>query len=212
MIPIETKFYKHIEGHFLHLFRIDDFWAMHGVELVSQRLVLLLLEESSPCLPLRRAEWGSLLNLQVVKRCWWKGSINARSRRSVYMQLIIFPVDFNIVQISRLLIPSCVQTFLCTYAWKYFVPHFMCSLLVGEWMEFALDGCSSTVVFETTTSSKLPKEFLGNLLSFLGRDHLQSEPLNLLQIWETTQFWLLRKSCSFTVDWKFKRWEVKKIG
>ena len=73
--------------------------------------------------------WTS--HLQVVKRCRWKGSINARSKHSVYFRLIIFPLVFNIVQISRLLIPACVQGFLCTYAWKYFVPHFMCSLLVG---------------------------------------------------------------------------------
>ena len=74
--------------------------------------------------------WTS--NLQVVKRCWWKGSINARSKNSVYIELIIFLVEFNIVQISsRHLISACVQALLCTYAWKYFVPHFMCCLLVG---------------------------------------------------------------------------------
>ena len=40
---------------------MHDFSAMWGVVLVSQRLVLL--EESSRCLPLRRAEWDFLLNL-----------------------------------------------------------------------------------------------------------------------------------------------------
>ena len=73
--------------------------------------------------------WTS--HLQVVSRCRWKGSINARSKNSVYIQLIIFPKEFNIVQISRHLIPACVQFFLCTYAWKCFVPHLMCSLLAG---------------------------------------------------------------------------------
>ena len=71
-------------------------------------------------------------HLQVVKRCRWKGSINAHSKNSVYIQLIIFPVEFNVVQIMRRdLIPACVQRFLCTYTSKYFVPQFMCSLLVG---------------------------------------------------------------------------------
>ena len=73
--------------------------------------------------------WTSIL--QLVKRCRWKGSINARSKDSLYIQLILFPLEFNIVQISRHLIPACVQAFLCTYSWKYLVLHFMCSLLVG---------------------------------------------------------------------------------
>ena len=42
---------------------MDDFSAMQVIVLVSQKLLLLLLEERSPCLPLRRAEWGFLLNL-----------------------------------------------------------------------------------------------------------------------------------------------------
>ena len=75
--------------------------------------------------------WTS--HVQVVKRCCWKGSINARSENSVYIDLIIFSVKFNIVHISRHLMPDCVYIF-CTYTWKYFVPHFMCSLLVrGNW-------------------------------------------------------------------------------
>ena len=67
VIPTETNFYKHIQEHFLFLFQVDDFSAMEGVELVSQRQVLLE-EESSPCLPLRRAEWGFLLNLTSPSR------------------------------------------------------------------------------------------------------------------------------------------------
>ena len=57
VILIETTFYKHNQEHFFFLLQMDDFSAT----LVSHRL--LLLEESSPCLPLRRAEWGFLLNL-----------------------------------------------------------------------------------------------------------------------------------------------------
>ena len=45
---------------------MDDFPAMQVVVLVSQRLVLL--KESSRCLPLRRAEWGFLLNLPSPSR------------------------------------------------------------------------------------------------------------------------------------------------
>ena len=151
--------------------------------------------------------WTS--HLQVIKSCWWKRSINARSKNSVYIQLIIFPVDFNINQISRQLIQGCVQTFLCTCAGKYFIPNFMCSLLVGcnVQQQLALDGYSRIVVIETT-SSKLPEVFLGNILSFLGRDLLQSESPNLVQCRETIQYrrWRLRKRCCFNVDWKCKNW------
>ena len=54
----KKNFYKHIQLRFLFLFQLDVFSAMQGVVLVSQRLMLL--EES---FPLRRAEWGFLLNL-----------------------------------------------------------------------------------------------------------------------------------------------------
>ena len=71
--------------------------------------------------------WTS--HLQVVKRRW-KGNINARSKNGIYIQVVVFPVDFDIIQISgRHLIPVCLHI-LCTYTWKYFIPHFMCSLLV----------------------------------------------------------------------------------
>ena len=53
--------------------------------------------------------WNS--HLQVFKRCRWKEIINARSKTSVYIQLIIFPVEFNIVQISRHMIPACAKPF-----------------------------------------------------------------------------------------------------
>ena len=53
--------------------------------------------------------WTS--HLQVVKGCWREGSINARSKNSVYIQLIIFSVEFNIIQITRHLSkPSCAPT------------------------------------------------------------------------------------------------------
>ena len=68
VIPIETNFYKQNQEHFLFLFQMDDFSTMQVVVLVSQRLLLLEQEESSPCLPLRRAEWGFLLNFPSLSR------------------------------------------------------------------------------------------------------------------------------------------------
>ena len=63
VIPIETNFSKQNQEHFLFSFQMDDFSAMQWFVLVSQRLVLLLEEEdSSPCVPLRRAEWCVPLN------------------------------------------------------------------------------------------------------------------------------------------------------
>ena len=62
VMPIETNFCQGNEEQFLFLFQMDNFSAMQGVVLVSQRLVLLE-EESSPCLPLCRAEWSFRLNL-----------------------------------------------------------------------------------------------------------------------------------------------------
>ena len=47
---------------------MGDFSVMQGLVLVSQRLVLLLKEEGSPSFPLRRAEWGFLLNLSSPSR------------------------------------------------------------------------------------------------------------------------------------------------
>ena len=89
-------------------------------------------------------------------------------------------------------------------------------------LELALDGCSKSFIFETTTTSKLPGELPGNLLSFYGRDHSQSKYLNLVQIWETSQYrcWRLIKSFCFTVDWEcmkraesvWNEWEWKWIN
>ena len=69
-------------------------------------------------------------------------------------------------------------------------------------LELVLDDCSRTVVFEITTNSKLPEDFLGDLLSLPGRDLLQSESLNVVQNRKSTQYrhWRLRKSCCFNVD------------
>ena len=67
VIPILTSFYKHNQEHFLFLFQMDDFSAMQGVVLVSQRLVLLEEEEIS-CIPSGRPEWGFLLNLPSPSR------------------------------------------------------------------------------------------------------------------------------------------------
>ena len=131
-IPFEINFYKHNQEHFVFLCEKEDFSAVQGDVLVSQKLVLLE-EESSPCLPLRRTERGFLLNLPSPNRqtLLVKWNINAWSENSIHIQLIISPIEFEIFQISRHLIPACVQVFLCTYTWKQFVPHFMCSLLVG---------------------------------------------------------------------------------
>ena len=45
------------------MFQVHTLSAVEGFVLVSQRLVLLEEGESFPCLPLRRAECGFLLNL-----------------------------------------------------------------------------------------------------------------------------------------------------
>ena len=125
--------------------------------------------------------------------CWWRNKVlicllfvnqiwlcspqtypkifeSSMGRRSVYIQpkdcihrpLRILPVILFMFQIVHL-IRACVH-FICAYRWEYFIPHLMCSLLVGFqcfWKIF---------VFGLTTSFKLPKEFLGNLWSFVGRD------------------------------------------
>ena len=48
------------------LFQIDDFSAMQGVMLVSQRMVLL--EENFLCPPIRRPEWDFPMNLPSPSR------------------------------------------------------------------------------------------------------------------------------------------------
>ena len=80
--------------------------------------------------------------------------------------------------------------------------------LAGWCFPWICTGCSKGLVFETTTSSKVPEGFIESLLSFHGRDFSQSEKLNLVQSW-TTQYrrCSLRKYCCFTVDWKCTKWE-----
>ena len=133
VIPIETHFYKHNQEHFLFSFQMDDFSAIRWAVLVSQRLLLLKEEESSPCLPLGRAEWGFLMNLPSPSRQTLLVKIEYQS---LVQKQRPHPADqfsnrSQHLQISRHLIPACVHAFLCTYNWKHFAPHFMCSSLVG---------------------------------------------------------------------------------
>ena len=121
----ETNFDKHIQDWFLILFQKDNFSVMQGVVLASQRLAIL--EESSHCRPVLRSEWGFLLNIAsaVVKRCCWKRGINGRSKDSVYIELIIFPKEFNIVKLRHLtafVSKSCAPTLLSTSSLFYCVP------------------------------------------------------------------------------------------
>ena len=108
---------------------MEKFSAKQGIKLVFKRLVLLL-EESSPCLLLRREKWVLLLNIPspIRQKVLVRKEYQCSAKNSVYIQRIIFTVDFNFFQI-RHPIPACVHI-LCTQTWKYFVPHFMCSLLV----------------------------------------------------------------------------------
>ena len=63
-------------------------------------------------------------------------------------------------------------------------------------MENVLDGCWENLDFEPTTSPRLPEEFLGKFLSFLGRDFFsvrvtESYPksrYHQTQSWETRTF------------------------
>ena len=68
-------------------------------------------------------------HLQVVKRCWWKGGINTQPKNGVYIQLVIFPVEFEIVQIRHLIAAG--VHILCTYSWRHFVSYLYGPFLVG---------------------------------------------------------------------------------
>ena len=60
------NFSKRNQEILLFLFQVDEFAAIQGVVLVSQRV--LLLAESFLCPPFHRAEWGFLLNLPSLSR------------------------------------------------------------------------------------------------------------------------------------------------
>ena len=176
---------------------------MQEVVLVSQRLVLLL-EES--CWEVFC--WTS--HLQVVKRSWWKRSINTRPK-------IASTSSWSFSQLNSTSSRSADTWYLlvsktsCAPTLENTSSLISCLLAGWGWLEFPLDGCSITFVLETTTSSKLPEEFFGNLLSFLGRDLLQSESLNFVQIRDTAPYhrWRLIKSCCFNVDGNCIKWECK---
>ena len=66
--------------------------------------------------------WKPLKN-EGQKKCTY-----AWSKDSVYIQLLIFPVELNIVHL-RHLIPAGVP-FLCAYKWEHFIPHLHSPFLV----------------------------------------------------------------------------------
>ena len=126
---------KNNEEQFFFYFHIDDFSTRHGAVSVSQKL--LFLEESAP--PLCREQKHLLLILpspSLSNAVGQKGGINSWSKNSVYVQLIIFSVEFNIIQIKHM-IPAYVIV-LCTHKRKCFIPHHHSPLLLGE-LEIATD-------------------------------------------------------------------------
>ena len=96
---------------------------MRGVELVSQRLVLL--EESSPCLPLRRAEWDFQLNFASPNR---QTLLMKRGYKSAVSKQRLHPDDHFTSRIQHLSDQQTRDNRLCTYLvhlhWKVFRPSF----------------------------------------------------------------------------------------
>ena len=134
VILIETNFNIHHQEHLLFLFRMDHFLGNVGGCIGLSETGVFGGKFSLSNLSSSRMGFSAEppIHLQTVKRCCWRNVSNARSKDSVYIQLSIFSIKFNIVHIGHL-IPACVHI-LCTYTWKYFVPHFMCSLLArGNW-------------------------------------------------------------------------------
>ena len=68
-------------------------------------------------------------HLKIVETWTGKWCICAWSKNSVFIPLIIFPVEFNIVQIKHL-IPACGHV-LCAYTWGHLVPHLHSPSLLG---------------------------------------------------------------------------------
>ena len=108
---------------------MTDFSAM--LEVVSVPKKLMLLGRSSPGPPHRPVEWSFPLILPSPSRqaLLGKRGVFSSLEDSAYLQLIIFPVELNIVQI-RHLVTACVHI-LCTYTWE-------CSSLISLvpfWLE-----------------------------------------------------------------------------
>ena len=119
VLLIEKNFYSHNQYHFLFLFQRDNCSVMQDIVLVSQRVVLL--KENSPCPPLVEQNevfcWS--YHLRVFKSCLGQMVISSWSEDRVYMQLINFEVELNIVQFKHLM--TAWVHILCTYTWDHFV-------------------------------------------------------------------------------------------
>ena len=167
---------------------MDKLSKIHWILLVSRRLVLLLEEESSPCLAFFPAEGRFQLNFHSPSR---QTLLVKRERQCLVLKQRPHPVDHFASRIQHLQVQQTPDTRLCPTLLKHpylnvLRPPFLVLPAGWGWLQLALNGCSRTVVFETTTNCKLPEDFLGNLLSFLGRDLLQSQSLNLAQGRKTT--------------------------
>ena len=178
-----------------------------------QRLVFLLLEEIFPCLPLRRAEWGFLLNfpspgrqMLSVKREYqcpiWKQRLHSGDP---FPSIIQHSPDQQKTPHTRLR-PSVVAHLHL----KCFVPHVKCSLLVGvtgtraRWL---LMKCCFWDKSKLQAARGLSWELI--VISWTG--FFFSQSLNRVQSRETPQNrpWRLRKSCCFNVEWNCIKWECE---
>ena len=184
---------------------------MQELVLVSHRLVFF--EESSPWPLLCRAEWGFLLILSSSSRhaLLRKTGINSWFKFSVHIQLIIFLVELSIVWI-RHLIRACVHI-LCTYIWDHFVLHLHSPLLFeGKWKSRWM-VVQIVLFLRQQQVSSCQRSFKGTYCHFLDKIIYSLSNWISSKVEISLDFFYSRRrnSCCFTVDWKWVKWNRKRI-
>ena len=136
--------------------------------LVSWRPVLLA--ESSPWPPRRRAEWGFLLILPSPNRQTVLGKRGYQFL--VWRQRLPsthhFPsrIQYRPDQPSN----TCWRPCLVHLHWRIFCSSFHVALAGWGWLEFAIGNFSENVALEKKARGKMAEKFLGNLFRFLDEN------------------------------------------
>ena len=133
-------------------------------------------EESSPCPALRQSESGfsRWTHLKIVESWRGKGCNYPRSTDSVYIHLIVFPVEFTIFLVS-FLIPAFVHI-LCAYTSEHFVLHLHSPFLVGSKWKSRWTFVRKVLSLRHQQAPRCQRNFLGTFCQIL--DEIFYSPSN----------------------------------
>ena len=185
---MQTKSKNHIPKHVQSVFQKSDIWVTWEFQSDSQTRESL--EESSLCFPPHPKQWRVWIIFFLPSASHWRMLVKKEYLFLVWRQHPSATEDFT----GKIQFPPCLiahsrwYTYHSLPHWQELPSSFRIIFACCDWLVFGPSDCSKLLLFGKTTSSKLAKDFHGSLVSFFGRNLLQS---NWIKRPETRHHWIL---------------------